>query len=275
MNWHPPRRVVSAYRAGELDTAQAWSIEAHLAACGECRPGAGSTDADRLDAIWQATVDVIDQPRARTAERVLQTFGVPQHLARLLAATPSLTVPWLLSVAAVLGFGLVMAWNATNDPDNARAGLYAFLLLAPIFPVAGVAVAFGPAVDPAHEVAMASPFHGFRLLFIRTVAVVATSMMLALVLALFLPGAGLLAAAWILPGLALASVSLAASTFVSPLVAGVTSIAVWLIGATVAEAGPDTLTAFGWRSQLIFALILVVAAAVFTMRREALEIRRR
>ena len=224
MTWHPAVEALEAYVSGEVPVSQVWSIEAHVAGCELCHRAIDSRFGDpaRLEAIWAGVVEGVDAPRPRLIERMLVGVGVPEYLARLLGATPSLTVPWLLAVVAVLGFGLVMAWNSAGDsPTDARAGLFAFLLLAPLVPVAGVAVAFGPVADPAHEIAVASPFHGFRLLLIRTVAVVATSTGLALVMALLLPEAGLMAVAWIVPGLALAGVALAMSTVVSPVVAGV------------------------------------------------------
>lgn len=276
MTWHPSPEMLAGYRAGELQAAQVWSIEAHVGVCHECRRVVPLEESDRLEAIWQATVDKIDAPRPRLIERGLVAIGVPDHLARLLGATPSLTVPWLLAVVTVLGFGLAMAWSSAGEAaPAARAGLYPFLLLAPVVPVAGVAVAFGPLVDPAHEVAVASPFHGFRLLLIRTVTVVALSIAVALALALLLPNAGLLAAAWILPGLALAGIALAASTLVSPVVAGVGSTLAWLVSVSAIEAGPSTLATFGWAGQLVFAVILVGASAILMARRGAFEIARR
>lgn len=276
MTWHPSPELLSAYREGQLLVAQAWSIEAHARQCDTCRQRAMSEESDRLEAIWQDTVDEIDAPRSGLIERGLAALGMPEYLARLLAATPSLTMPWLLAVFAVLGFGLAMAWGSAGEPlPAARAGLLPFLMLAPLVPVAGVAVAFGPMVDPAYEVAMASPFHGFRLLLLRTVAVVATSMAMALGLALLLPNASLLAAAWILPGLALAAVALAASTFMSPLTAGVGSAGVWLGGVAAIEAGPDTLVTFGWAGQLLFAVLFAAAALVLGARRDSFDVAER
>ena len=272
MTWHPSSDQLVAYRDGGSSATQAWSIESHVAACPDCRGTVDVTDPDRLETIWEAALDEIDAPHLRLIERGLTAVGVPEHLARLLGATPSLTLPWLVAVFAVLGFGLAMVWNSSTGLHGFRQGLFLFLLVAPVVPVVGVAAAFGPAMDPAHEVAVASPFHGFRLLMIRTVAVVASSMTVALGLSLFLPDAGLMAAAWILPGLALPAVTLAASTFVTPLVAAGGATVLWLVGVTAAEAGPSVLVAFRWTGQLVFALVLVTAIAVVTVRRDRFEV---
>ena len=278
MTWHPPADALTVYVSGAVRVSQVWSIEAHVNGCDECHRTVGALldDPDRLAAVWDAVVDGVDAPKPRVFERFLVLVGVPEHLARLLGATPSLTVPWLLAVVAVLGLGLSMAWaSAGGTPVEAQGGLFVFLVLAPLVPLAGVAVAFGPVVDPAHEVAVAAPFHGFRLLLVRTVAVVATSFVLALPLALLLPDAGWMAAAWILPGLALASVALAASTFVSPLAAVVASSVVWLVGVASVEAGPRTLVAFGWAGQLVFAVMLVVAMSVLVARHDSFDVGKR
>ncbi len=278
MTWHPPVDTLTAYVSGAVPVSQVWSIEAHVTGCDGCRQTVGTLfdDPDRLAVAWGAVVDRVDTPKPRVFERFLVLVGVPEYLARLLGATPSLTVPWLLAVVAVLGFGLSMAWaSAGGTPMEAQAGLLVFLVLAPLVPLAGVAVVFGPVVDPAHEIAVASPFHGFRLLLVRTVAVVTASFVVALPLALLLPDAGWMAVAWILPGLALASVALAASTFVEPLAAVAASSVVWLVGVAAVEAGPRALVAFSWTGQLVFVVMLVIAVAVLLVRRESFEVGKR
>ncbi len=272
MTWHPSSEQLQAYSRG-LPTSQAWSIETHVAGCDACRRTA-LADRSRLDEIWRSTLDDIDTPRRHPIERLLVATGVPEHLAQASGATPSLTVPWLVAVTAVLGFALAIAWNTDPGTTGARPDLFLFLLLAPVVPVAGVAVAFGPVGDPAHEVAVASPFHGFRLLLIRTVAVVTASMSLAFVMALLLPDAGLMTAAWILPALALAATTLAMSTFVSPLTAAAGSVLVWVAGIGAIELGPNALIEFGWSGQLVFAALLVAAVVVLAARRDTFEVSR-
>ncbi|MGH3243806.1 MAG: hypothetical protein ACRDNL_25730, partial [Spirillospora sp.] len=56
---------------------------------------------------------------------------MPEHLARLLAATPTLSTAWLAGVAAALGFALLFA-QARSVSEPAR--LLPFLLLAPVLP---------------------------------------------------------------------------------------------------------------------------------------------
>src|SRR5439155_1248129 len=82
--------------------------------------------------------------------------GVPDHLARLLAATPSLRVSWFGATVVALGFSILAAYGK-QDP-------LMFLIVAPILPLAGVAAAFGPHVDPAYEVGLSCPVRTSRLL---------------------------------------------------------------------------------------------------------------
>jgi hypothetical protein len=277
VTWHPAPPILAAYTAGALGTSQAWSVEAHVAECAVCRAAvAAEVDAARLESIWETTAGRLDVPRPRVPERALVAVGVPEHLARLLGATPSLTVPWLLAVVTVLGFALAMAWSAAGDtPLAAREGLLPFLLLAPLVPVAGVAAAFTRRLDPAHEIAAAAPLHTMRLLLVRTVAVLATSLVPALAMALLLPRAGLTALAWILPALALASAALALTTFVSPVVAGAVVGVGWVTGVLSTEIGSRTLVAFGPVTQWAALVVVALSAVVMARRRDVFEMGRR
>ena len=116
--------------------------------------------------------------------------------ARLVAATPTLRGAWFTGIVLVLALALLAAYSSEH-------GVAIFFALAPSLPVAGVALAFGPASDTAHEVASATPYPAVRLLALRTAFVVAATFLPAVAAGLLLPGAPWLAAAWLLPGLAL------------------------------------------------------------------------
>jgi hypothetical protein len=95
------------------------------------------------------------------AERLLVRLGVADHTARLLAATPALRGSWLLAVAVTLAFAVLAAW-ARPGPD----AILAFLCVAPLLPLAGIAVAYGPGIDPTYEIGLAAPLRSFRLLLL-------------------------------------------------------------------------------------------------------------
>src|SRR5206468_10612326 len=113
--------------------AGAYSLEAHLLACAECRMLLSPlTDRNAIERMWMDIEEAVDAPRPGPVERVLLRLGLPDHVARLLAATPPLRLSWLGAVAVALVFALLAA-------HGGHAGLVVFLAMAPLVPVAGVA----------------------------------------------------------------------------------------------------------------------------------------
>jgi hypothetical protein len=266
MTWHVEPDLLTAYATGAIDTSHAFSVEAHLTECEDCRMAlAPMADAPRLERVWLEVEDHLDAPAPGPVESVLRRLGVPEHLARLLAATPSLTVSWLSAIALTLGFAAFAA-------HHGQRGLLLFLCLAALLPVAGVAAAFGPALDPTYEVGLAAPLSSVRLLLLRSLAVLTTTVLLAGGGALALPGVGWTAAAWLLPSVALAASSLALATFVAPLTAVGVVGGVWIAAAVVAGAAPgDRLAAFHGGAQLAFVALTALAALVLVRRRDHLD----
>ncbi|MCZ3388926.1 MAG: hypothetical protein LH645_07320 [Actinomycetia bacterium] len=201
MSWHVSEQLVTSYVTGELQGARATSVEAHVMTCSLCRNAVNAeVSPERLRGIWSAVEDEVDAPRRSWAERVLTSFGMSDSDARLVSVAPSLHASWLLSLAAVLGFA-VWASNAKSG------GTALFLILAPIVPVLAVGGSYGRGIDPTFEVSVASPYPAMRLVMLRSTAVVAVSGALALVASFFVPTGGD-AAAWLLPCLALLSITL-------------------------------------------------------------------
>jgi len=267
MTWHAETAELVRYVSGDIDDAHAASVEAHLLSCAQCRHQlASSADPQRLDEVWAGVVDVLDRPRPVLVERLVRRSGVADHTARLLAATPSLQLSWLVGVAIALAFAVVAAYGRSG-------GSALFLVVAPLAPLAGVAAAFGPEVDSTYEMTAATPASGFRLLLLRSCAVFATTIALAAAASLALPGLDWTAAAWVLPSLALSVSSLALATVVRAEVAATTVAIAWVTAvlASAYEAG-DWLAAFGAVGQLSFVVVIVLAAAVVASRRYAFEI---
>lgn len=267
--WHLDDDLLEDYALGApLSPAVAASAEKHLEACAGCRVRLmPMVDADRLDAVWTEVVDVVDAPRLGPVERLLLRLGMREDSARLLAATPSMRGPWLLSVAVVLGLALITARTVDT-------GIVLFLAFAPVLPVAGVAVAFAPMTDPAHELAAAAPYSRVKLLVVRSAAVVAVTVLLAAALALLLPGAPWLAVAWLLPALALTATTLALSTWFEPLrVAGGLTVAWLSLSLPGVLPGHDPLLAVRAGVQLACLVLLVAALAVVALRRDATYLR--
>jgi signal transduction histidine kinase len=199
-------------------------------------------------------------------ERTLVRVGVKDHVARLLAATPSLRASWFAAGAIVVGFS---ARAAAAGP----AGLVVFLVVAPLVPVAGVAAAYGPWMDPMYEMAHATPTSGLRILLLRAAAVLATTAVLVGSAAILLPGADWTAAAWVLPSLALTLASIALSTFVPTqwAAAGVTLFWLTVVVVSAARSG-DRFAVFHGSGQVAFFVVVVGSSAVLARRRGRLEV---
>ncbi len=260
--WHIPDSVLGGYANGHISPAVAASTEAHLLTCAQCRVLlAPIFDTARLDRIWDSVVQQVDAPRAGPIEALLLRLGIRNDTARLLAATPSLRLSWLVGT----GIALLLAVLAAQAGDR---GVVFFLALAPVLPVAGVALAFGPQTDPIHELAAAAPYSSFRLLLLRSVAVLASTVLLAGAAAAWLPGPAWLAVAWLLPALALATLTLAFATYVDIVWSAAGLASLWLtIALSGLIRGRDPLLAFQAEAQLIFLCAAMAAALVVGVRR--------
>jgi hypothetical protein len=269
MTWHADPALLERYALGVTDEARSVSIEAHLLACTACRGiVAGMVDALALERIWASIDDRLDAPRLQPVEWVLTRLGVQDHVARLLAATPSLHASWFVAVAIALVFAVMGAYAGER-------GLLLFLVLAPLVPLAGVAAAYGPGIDPTYEIGLAAPLRSFRLLLIRSLAVLATSTIIAGAASLALPRLGWTTAAWLLPSLGLSALSLALSTAIPPAWAFGSVAFGWIGVSLLSEFGsPAPFAAFRIAGQLASLAILLVAGLVVARRREAFDIRR-
>jgi Putative zinc-finger len=266
--WHADGALLAAYHDQRLDAAARWSVEAHLTSCAACRLRARAlVDPARLERVRTALIEAVDLPRAGVAERLLVRLGVAEHTARLLAATPALRGSWLLAVAVVLGFAVLAGWTHPGQDAN-----LAFLCVAPLLPLAGIAAAYGPGVDPTYEIGLAAPLSSFRLLLLRAAAVLGAATLLAAAASLALPQLGPGAAGWLLPSLGLTASGLALATTVEPLRAiGITAGA-WVIAVVVTVLPPaPSSVLFAVAGQVGFAALALLAAAVLLVRRGHFE----
>lgn len=263
--WHLDEDLLERYVAGAAPPVLAASVEAHVVGCAACRARmVPVVDLPRLDRLWDEILERVDAPVPAPVERLLLRLGIPDGTARLLAATPSLRGAWFASVGAVL----VLALASAHATDR---GVLVFLVLAPLLPLVGVAAAFSPLTDPVYEVAAASPYSCFRLLVVRSAAVLAATVLLIGLAGLLLPGAPWLAAAWLLPALALTSATLALATWFEPLRSALALATVWIAVVSPALApGRDPLSVVGAGAQLLSLVVLLAALALVVVRRNAL-----
>ncbi|WP_413758324.1 zf-HC2 domain-containing protein [Streptomyces sp. MMBL 11-3] len=266
--WHVARDDLRAYGRGELAPPMLWSADTHLMACAHCRAVlAEVSDPAPLDEGWERLDAELDAPRPGLMELLLVRTGMADHTARLLAATPVLRLSWLGAVAAVLAM-TVVAVNSSRAPGT----LSLFLALAPLLPLAGVALSYGPALDPTYEMAVVSPMHGFRLLMIRTVPVLTVALVLNGLATLALPSYGVRALAWLLPALALTATGLALTPRLGPVLAPALVGGVWVALLVVAQmSGDGTLAPYTVPGQGVAAAVAALATGFFYLRRDRFD----
>ena len=263
MSWHVDQDVLDRYQTGTADRVSAASIEAHVTSCAQCRSNV-TVDPDWLDKSWRRIVDRVQPSEPTLVERVLCWVGVPQHLARMVSATPSLRPSWLIAVTLTLVFAGAASQMALPGSFNL------FLALAPLAPVAGVAAAYGRLGDPAHEITAATPIDPLRLLLVRTGAVTGFAFVLSLVIDVAF-SSGPRPASWVLPALALTLTALALGAHMRMWVAGATTAGAWIVLLTLFSTRPSRgwEAVFGTDSQMLFLAVALLAALVFVRDRDA------
>ncbi|MFI6597453.1 zf-HC2 domain-containing protein [Nonomuraea sp. NPDC050536] len=265
--WHLPEELIEHYVSGYLEPVQVMSVESHLARCEHCR-AAVPYERGWLAESWARIEDLVDRPRPRPVARLLRRFGVPEHVATFLAATPALARGWLLAVTAVTAFAVAAAHLVSRDTQAVFDGLVPFLVLAPVLPLAGIAVAYGPRVDPVHELQAATPMGGARVLLLRAVAVLVTAIVLTGIATPLLPGPPGLTAAWLLPALALTAATLAMSTRFPPLISAAALTATWFCAVvTSTKLTGDVLAPFSPAAQALYGAAALILIPLIYLRR--------
>ncbi|WP_031076933.1 membrane protein [Streptomyces sp. NRRL S-118] len=275
--WHVDAALAARYADGSASEPDAWSLEKHVERCGRCAALVsaavrGSTAGPALAEVRGAllalatpeaapaagrvtAVGSVSAPGRVTAPGAVSTAHAPvpvptggpagpgraraSRVGRLAwAAGPALRGAWIVAVLLVVAGALALAYG--GGVDGVRPLL---LALAPVVPLAGVAVSYGRHADPLHEIAAATPSGGLRLLLTRTAAVLAVCVPLLTAAGAVLPAeAGAPGAAvWLLPGLALTLAALALGSYVGCRTAAAAVAVAWLTvvaGPALGEAFP-------------------------------------
>ena len=269
MNWHAPTDLLSSYVRGDLDHATGMSLEAHTMSCAECRTRLSALAAPLAERTWPGVIDMIDAPRELWAQRLLERAGVSPPVARLIGTTPSIRLHWFLSTVATLGFGVVLSHAASGAGRSLP-----FLIVAPLLPVLAIAAVYGSPFSHTIEIERATPFAPWRLLLLRSMAVLAVCVVSSAVLSLGLAGPSARAWLWLAPAFALSALVLALSTWFSLPRAATVTAALWValtVGCAIVRAGDadavfDRFVMFRPTGQVATVVLAVVCALVFATR---------
>jgi hypothetical protein len=204
-----------------------------------------------LDRVWLGVAAQVWRrqpgPVERLAGRLLRSPG----LARALVTTPSLLLGWVLASVAVLAVGAA-ATLTTGTPYVA--------FVAPA--VAGIAIAFayGPAIDPAWELAQSMAVSDRMVLLVRALAVFGLNAVLGLAASALSGTAAAVTFGWLVPMTAVCALALAAATVTRSAVAGVIAgLAAWTITLLASQASGQVTVAV--TSPVLIGPYLAVTAA--------------
>lgn len=273
--------ALAAWVQGRLQPLAASAVDRHVMGCPECchrigRALARTAVADPavvpppvgvrlpggrpdLEQAWSGVRDTLELPRASRLERLLTAAGLPAADAVLAAGAPALRAAWGGVLALVLLFVA-----AAGLPDGHGYAGTAFLMVAPLVPVAGVALAYSAESDPALEQEVATPYPLLRLVVVRSAAVLAVSLPLVAAAGLLMPAR--ISALWLLPALAFTAAVLAASTWTDAAGPALALSLGWLATVTVTalEGSPLVLLTTGGLS--VYLVLLVGGALTFALR---------
>ncbi|MCA2212162.1 zf-HC2 domain-containing protein [Jidongwangia harbinensis] len=234
MTAHLPAAALAAYAAGDLgpDNAASWTVEVHLEGCAECRGQLGGLTGPPLRELLGDAREAILQ-QARTGPRPVPRRRVRRFLQRW--------TDWsMLAWIAITGSAVVAAFQLDRTfPD--RPSLV--LLLAPVAPLAGLAVAWSRRANPSWEMLAGTARAGLDLMLRRTLVILATVLPLLILAGLALDRNPAL---WLLPCLTFTAATLLLGSRIGVPVAAAVLGGGWLtaVAAVSFAGGPGpTLTA--------------------------------
>jgi hypothetical protein len=180
------RDLLAEYAAGTLGPAQCGEVEAHLAACADCRADLAGWAGLAAAATGEPTEpppgpELVYRVMVRSALSEPPPFDRPPtrlSLALVLAEVRLLRMPVLIASALVMALAVVLAVTQTAAADGGAGDVLA--LVAPVVAAIGISGVYGPQRDPAFEVVAATPTTVRLILLIRIALVFGYDLALAL-----------------------------------------------------------------------------------------------
>jgi hypothetical protein len=258
--WHVGAESLRSWVDGEAGSLVSVSVEQHLLQCAHCRAQVADLVPESTRPPWDDVLAAIEVPRPALAQRLFVRLGLNETDSLVASSAPTLRVAWLLGTMGVLLFAVVAAVLAD------QGGLGLFLMVAPLIPVTGVAAAYGPSSDPSYETVVVAPFAMVRLILLRTLSVLATSVPLVVIAGLFLPASPLVAVAWLLPAAGFIALVLTASNWVDPAHAAAAVGVGWVAFVFWAVHINDPLAVFAPMAIGAYVVLLVVAILALLYR---------
>jgi hypothetical protein len=252
---HIPTPSLTSYTANapDLDDATVWAVEVHLENCAECRAKLAELAAPPLLTLLDDVQVMIDRGvrtgpepvRRRTWRRLAHRWAVWS------------VIPWVTLV-----FSAVLAAFLLDREFPQRPSLV--LLLAPVAPLAGLAIAWSRRSDPAWEITVGTPRAGLEMLFRRTVVVLATVLPPLAVAGWRL---GMNPALWLLPSLAFTAATLLLGGLIGVTRAAALLSAGWLLAVALPAILTSDLPVVVRPASLpVWALAALVGAALAVLR---------
>lgn len=256
MTDHPSEHPNAVLLAVAQGTPPSPAVAVHVETCARCRGALEALTPLDLAGPWQGVLAELDAPPPSLVERAAVALGVRPWVARVVAATPSLSPAWLVATGLV---ALLATLLLGAEPATA---LSPALVVAPLVAAATVAFAYGPGVDPAYDAVAVTPASPVRILLARLTAVLAAdAVLVAAVGAVLGGGAG---ATWLLPmaGAALLAALVASRTH--PGLGAAAGMAAWLavlFGLRVVDGAPLEILRSA-SAQVVAAAVAAVLLAV-------------
>jgi hypothetical protein len=259
-SWHVDAESLRSWVDGDAGSLVSVSVEQHVLKCAHCRDQVAGLVPESIRPPWDDVLAAIEVPRPAIAQRLFQRLGLNESDSMVASSAPTLRVAWLLGTMGVLLFVVLTAALAEEG------GLGLFLMIAPLIPVTGVAAAYGPSSDPSYETVVVAPFAMIRLILLRTLSVLVTSVPLVVIAGLFLPTSPLVAVAWLLPAAGFIAVVLTASIWVDPAHAAAAVGVGWAAFVYWAVHTDDPLAVFAPVALGAYVALLVVAILALLYR---------